>query len=214
VVLFIGRVPIKQIGLLLVTGALGLILAISVGQRGATFGSRFKQFWNFATGNIEVEHLSSQIKQSYAAIANGGLIGNGLGHSMDDDLIFLGYSDYIFSKITNDLGSLFALFIVFLFMALLYRGMKVAGKSEMAFGGLLSAGLSFTIVIQALVHMAVNVGLTPATGIPLPLISMGGTSLLFTGMALGIILSVSRGDRSNEKKNTSTTIIDGQEQNI
>jgi cell division protein FtsW len=76
--------------------------------------------------------------------------------------------------------------------------MRIVANSNKAFGGLLSAGLSFALVIQALVNMAVAVGLGPITGLPLPLLSMGGTSLVFTGTALGIILSVSRGDHSDE----------------
>jgi cell division protein FtsW len=76
--------------------------------------------------------------------------------------------------------------------------MRIVANSNKAFGGLLSAGLSFALVIQALVNMAVAVGLGPITGLPLPLLSMGGTSLVFTGISLGIILSVSRGDHQDE----------------
>ena len=76
--------------------------------------------------------------------------------------------------------------------------MKVAANSDRAFGGLLSAGLAFGLVIQAMINMGVAVGVGPITGQPLPLLSMGGTSLLFTGLSLGIILSVSRGDITEE----------------
>lgn len=84
--------------------------------------------------------------------------------------------------------------VLMLYLALLYRGMKAVANSERAFGGLLSAGLSFALVVQAMVNMGVVVGLGPITGLPLPFLSMGGTSLLFTGVSLGIILSVSRGE--------------------
>ena len=84
--------------------------------------------------------------------------------------------------------------ILALYLALLYRGMKAAEDQERAYGGLLSAGLSFALVFQALVNMGVAVGLGPVTGLTLPFISMGGTSQLFAGIALGIILSVSRGE--------------------
>jgi len=77
----------------------------------------------------------------------------------------------------------------------LHRGMKASYNSDRAFGGLLSAGLSFDLVCQAMVNMGVVVGLGPITGQPLPLISMGGTSMVFTGLAVGIILSVSRGEQ-------------------
>ena len=87
--------------------------------------------------------------------------------------------------------------VLFLYLVLLYRGMRVVANSDRAFGGLLSAGLTFAIVIQALVNIGVVVGLGPVTGQTLPLISMGGTSLLFTGLSLGIILSVSRGEQED-----------------
>ena len=84
--------------------------------------------------------------------------------------------------------------VIILFLGLLYRGMKAAAESGRAYGGLLSAGLSFALVMQAFVNMGVTVGLGPITGLPLPMFSMGGTSQLFTGLAIGIILSVSRGE--------------------
>ena len=82
-----------------------------------------------------------------------------------------------------------------LYLLLLHRGMKAAYNSERAFAGLLSAGLSFDLVCQAMVNMGVVVGLGPITGQTLPLISMGGTSMVFTSLSVGIILSVSRGER-------------------
>ena len=93
--------------------------------------------------------------------------------------------------------------ILLLYLALLYRGMVSVAKSERAYGGLLSAGLTFMLVIQAMVNMGVAVGLGPITGLPLPFISMGGTSLLFTGIALGIIQSVNRGE-VDDSWNTAT----------
>ena len=84
--------------------------------------------------------------------------------------------------------------MIFLYLALLYRGMVAVAKSGRAFGGLLSAGLSFSIVVQAMINMGVVVGLGPISGITLPMLSMGGNSLIFTGITLGIILSVSRGE--------------------
>ena len=84
--------------------------------------------------------------------------------------------------------------MIFLYLGLLYRGMRAAAKSDRAFGGLLSAGLSFALVLQSMINMGVAVGLGPITGLTLPLVSMGGTSQLFAGIAIGIVLSVSRGE--------------------
>ena len=86
--------------------------------------------------------------------------------------------------------------ILILYLILLYRGLKIFIKSDRPFGGLLSAGLSFALVIQAITNMCVVVGLLPVTGVTLPLVSMGGTSQLFTGITLGIILSISRKNKS------------------
>ena len=88
--------------------------------------------------------------------------------------------------------------IIILYLILLYRGLKIFIKSDRPFGGLLSAGLSFALIFQAIINMSVVVGLLPVTGITLPLISMGGTSQLFTGITLGIILSVSRQNNFEE----------------
>ncbi len=97
--------------------------------------------------------------------------------------------------------------ILGLYLVLLFRGMRAVDMSQRAYGGLLSAGLSFALVMQAMVNMGVVVGLGPVTGLPLPMVSMGGTSLLFTGLSLGIILSVSRGetDLSYAKKGDKNT---------
>ena len=96
-------------------------------------------------------------------------------------------------------------FVLILYLLLLYRGLVTLMRSERAFGGLLSAGLSFALVIQAIINMCVVVGLLPVTGLTLPLISMGGTSQLFTGITLGIILSVSR---YNEDENNNNLVYD------
>lgn len=83
-------------------------------------------------------------------------------------------------------------FVLGLYLWFLYRGMKAVDSSGRAFGGLLSAGLTFSLVIQAMVNMSVATGLGPVTGQPLPLLSWGGSSLVFTGITVGIIISVSR----------------------
>jgi cell division protein FtsW len=106
------------------------------------------------------------------------------------------YSDFIYAVILEEYGLIGGVGVLFLYLVLLYRGMMAVASSNNAFGGLLSAGLSFLLAIQAMLNMAVAVGLVPVTGQPLPLVSMGGTSLLFTGISFGIILSVSRGEIS------------------
>ena len=187
--MFIGRVPMKYLAMLLVVGIFAGTVALMVGQRLGTAINRINNF-------VSQKEIPFQAEQSYIALATGGFLGKGPGNSEQRNFLPHSYSDFIYSIIVEEYGFIGGLFIVFLYLALLYRGMKTVSKSERAYGGLLSAGLSFSLVIQAMINMGVAVGLGPITGQPLPLLSMGGTSLLFTGLSLGIILSVSRGDIS------------------
>ncbi len=189
-IMFIGRVPLKYLGLLVLVGALTGALAFNIGQRGATAESRVKDFFSD-------DRLPYQAEQARIAIASGGITGKGPGKSAQKDFLPHPYSDFVYAIIIEEYGMLGGAIIILLYLALLFRGMKAVANSERAFGGLLSAGLSFALVIQAMVNMGVVVGLGPITGLPLPFLSMGGTSLLFTGMSLGIILSVSRGEVDN-----------------
>ncbi|RZL40661.1 MAG: cell division protein FtsW, partial [Pedobacter sp.] len=106
-------------------------------------------------------------------------------------------SDFIFAIIIEEWGTLGGIIIMVLYLVLLYRCIKIVTKAPKAFGALLAAGLSFSLTIQAFANMAVAVGLGPVTGVPLPLVSMGGTSMIFTSVAFGIILSVSRDVEEN-----------------
>lgn len=188
--MFIGRVPMKFLLMVCCVGFLALTSAVFLGQRGGTFVSRVEAF----VGDDEVPY---QAKHSFIAIATGGIAGKGPGNSDQRNFLPHPYSDFIYAIIIEEYGLVGGGFVLFLYLALLYRGMRVVAISTRPFGGLLSAGLSFALVIQAMVNMAVAVGLAPITGLPLPLLSMGGTSLLFTGISLGIILSISRGDQED-----------------
>ncbi len=188
-IMFIGRVPIKYLAMLVLIGALVGSLAFAFGQRGKTVVSRIENY-------LDPEEVSYQAEQSYIAIATGGVVGKGPGRSDQRNFLPHPYSDFIYAIVIEEYGILGGFLIVILFLTLLYRGMVTAANSSRAFEGLLSTGLSFSLALQALINMAVAVGLIPVTGLPLPLVSMGGTSLLFTGLSIGVILSVSRGDTS------------------
>jgi len=195
-IMFIGRVPVKYLVIVVLVGVLGLTAAGFIGQRGATLVSRVEAF-------LDEDEVPFQAEQSYIAIATGGFTGKGPGNSDQRNSLPHPYSDFIYAIIIEEYGFIGGFGVLFLYLALLYRGMRIVANSNKAFGGLLSAGLSFALVIQALVNMAVAVGLGPITGLPLPLLSMGGTSLVFTGISLGIILSVSRGDHQEEIQSKS-----------
>jgi cell division protein FtsW len=194
-IMFIGRVPAQHLALVVTVGIIGLSIAMMTGQRRETFLSRIDTFLDSKNDDSKVPF---QAEQSYIAIATGGITGKGPGNSEQRNTLPHPYSDFIYAIILEEYGMVGGASVLFLYLALLYRGMRIVANSNKAFGGLLSAGLSFALVIQALVNMAVAVGLGPITGLPLPLLSMGGTSLIFTGTALGIILSVSRGDHQEE----------------
>lgn len=188
--LFLGRVPIRYLVLLVVIGALAGTAAIFIGQRGPTVISRVEKFLN--------QEQSFQSQQAYVAIATGGIFGKGPGQSDQRNYLPHPYSDFVYAIILEEYGLLGGLFVLLLYLTLLYRGMKATFSSERPFGGLLSSALTFALVLQAMVNMGVAVGLGPVTGLPLPLLSMGGTSQLFMGLSLGIVISVSRGKIDTE----------------
>jgi cell division protein FtsW len=194
--MFIGRVPLKYLLMLVLVGAIFGTVALKIGQRLETAISRIEHFFD------DSGEVPYQAEQAFIAIWNGGLFGRGPGNSDLKYFLPQSSSDFIYAIIIEEYGLLGGLFVLFLYLALLYRGMKTVVNSDRAYGGLLSAGLAFSLVGQAMINMGVAVGLGPITGQPLPLLSMGGTSLLFTGLSLGIILSVSRGDIS-ESNNSS-----------
>lgn len=185
--MFFGRLPLKFIGMLLLVGILAGSIAMAVGMRGKTAIARIERF-------LDRTNLDYQTEQSFIAIANGSFFGKGMGKSHQKNFLPHPYSDFIYAVIIEEYGLMGGFTVLFLYLVLLYRGMLAVASSNNAFGGLLSAGLSFLLAIQAMFNMAVAVGLVPVTGQPLPLVSMGGTSLIFTGISFGIILSVSRGE--------------------
>lgn len=193
VLMFIGRMNAKHLLLLIGSGlAVGILILILIFNfpnaipRGATWKARIE---NFKNGDSD---SNFQAEQAKIAIATGGLIGKGPGNSMQRNFLPQASSDFIFAIVIEEWGLVTAVVIVFLYLILFFRGVRIANKSERTFGSLLAIGLTFSLVFQAMINMAVAVNLFPVTGQPLPLVSMGGTSIWFTSIAIGMILSVSR----------------------
>jgi cell division protein FtsW len=154
---------------------------------------------NFIYGGKEANNDEMyQVNQAKIAIANGGVFGVGPGNSTTRDYLPQAYNDFIFAIIIEEYGFIGGAFIVFIYLVFLYRCIRVFKKCPYAFGAFLALGLSFTLAIQAVANMAVTVNLFPVTGVTLPLVSMGGTSFIFTCLAIGIILSVGRNVEQNE----------------
>ena len=196
-VMFIGRVALRHIALLAGAGTLIMVLFFAIlfvmpqsmlVGRTATWKHRVENFFD-RSGNVEEEY---QVLQSKIAIAKGGLVNLNAGGSDQKNFLPHPYSDFIYAIIIEEYGLLGGAIIVMLYLFFLYRCIRIVLKAPKAFGAFLAVGLGIALVIQAMINMAVVVNLVPVTGVTLPLVSMGGSSAIFTSIAFGIILSVSR----------------------
>jgi cell division protein FtsW len=157
---------------------------------------------NFIYGGKEADNDEMyQVNQAKIAIAQGGIFGVGPGNSTTRDYLPQAYNDFIFAIIIEEYGFFGGAFIVFIYLVFLYRCIRIFKRCPYAFGAFLALGLSFTLAIQAVANMAVTVNLFPVTGVTLPLVSMGGSSFIFTCLAIGIILSVARNVEQLEGQN-------------
>ena len=212
VLMFVGRINLKYIISLIAVGVTLLSIFIAIGlsiqetktseenspltNRVITWKNRIT---NFSDGSAQANY---QAEQSKIAIATGGVFGKGPGRSTQRNFLPQSYSDFIFATVIEEYGIVGGAFILLMYLILLYRGILIAKNAPRTFGSLLAIGLSFSLVFQAMINMAVAVNLFPVTGQPLPMVSMGGTSIWFTCLAIGIILSVSR-NTENEKMEVS-----------
>jgi cell division protein FtsW len=155
---------------------------------------------SFIYGSKEAEEGAYQVNQAKIAISKGGVFGVGPGNSTTRDYLPQAYNDFIYAIIIEEYGLVGGAFIMFIYLVFLYRCIRIYKRCPFAFGAFLALGLSFTLAIQAVANMAVTVNLFPVTGVTLPLVSMGGTSFIFTCLAIGIILSVARNVEQLEGK--------------
>ncbi len=162
-------------------------------------------------GKEEMDADNYQLNQSKIAISRGGFFGAGPGNSTTRDYLPQAYNDFIYAIIIEEYGLLGGAFIVFIYLVFLYRCIRIFKKCPYAFGSFLALGLSFSLVLQAMANMAVTVGLFPVTGVTLPLVSMGGTSFIFTCLAIGMILSVARNIEQQEGKTNPAIKEEGAE---
>jgi cell division protein FtsW len=206
IMLFIGRVSLRHllgfsaIGVVLIGLFVVIALQTNTINRVQTWKNRIE---NYASGEGGDNY---QAQQSKIAIATGGLVGKGPGNSTQRNLLPHPYSDFIYAIIVEEYGLVGGFIILFLYLILLYRAGLIIKKAQRTFPAFLAMGLTLLLVFQAMVNMAVAVNLIPVTGQPLPLVSMGGTSLLFSSAAFGILLSISRSQNKEE-------LFDGEEEN-
>lgn len=208
--MFIGRASMKHIGATIGIAAIPVVILVLIAtayydkEEGKSkdlpavfevgrMPTWIKRVQNFVYDSKEVDKEENyQVNQAKIAIAKGGIIGLGPGNSEQRNFLPHPYSDFIYAIIIEEYGMIGGAFIIFIYLVFLFRSIRIFRKCPYAFGAFLALGLSFTLVIQALINMAVNVNLFPVTGVTLPLVSMGGSSFLFTCLAIGIILSVAR----------------------
>lgn len=161
---------------------------------------RLKRFVSFLDPFKDKQNTGYQLSQSLLALGSGGILGVGFGKSRQK----AGYlpepqTDFIFAVIGEELGLVGCVFIIILFLILIWRGIKISMNSKDVYGNLLAIGITSVIGIQAIINIAVVTGSMPVTGVPLPFISYGGSSLLFNMMAMGVLLNISRQSNDNNK---------------
>jgi len=204
--MFIGRVPFKYLAGTVGAAALLVTLLMLASpylpflHRAETWKSRIE---NFIGSDDEVEGTSDgnyQSRMAQMAVATGGVFGKGPGNSDQRNFLPHPYSDFIFAIIVEELGLWGAFLIILCYVVFLFRAGVIVRGSTRTFPAFLAIGLSYLLVFQGFFNMGVAVGIFPVTGQPLPLVSMGGTSILFTCLALGAILSVSRNNMEEAKR--------------
>jgi cell division protein FtsW len=221
--MFIGRVSLKHIGLTILVAMIPLLIIVSVAvathkngkqtqiidETAAPVAEKGKIFTRFNTWVSRVQdfmypndkEVPFQVEQSKIAIANGGVFfGLGPGNSHQRNFLPQAYNDFIYAIIIEEYGLIGGAFIMFIYLIFLFRCIRIFRRCPYAFGAFLALGLSFTLIIQAVANMAVTVNIVPVTGVTLPLISMGGSSFIFTCCSLGLILSVARNVEQLEGK--------------
>lgn len=208
--MFIGRMPIKY--LLLTGAALIAIVAllafiaprfddVSFFHRVETWTTRINTFSD--TENA-TKDASLQSNQSKIAIASGGLFGNFFGDSRQSNYLPHSYSDFIYSTLVEKGGFVTGIFMILLYFILLYRVMSIAQRCNKSFPIFLITGLGIATTFQAFAHMWVCTGLAPVTGQTLPLVSLGGTSILLTSVSFGMILGVAQFAATPKEKKRRT----------
>ena len=216
--MFIGRVSTKHILITLGVAMIPVVLLISiaVSNYDTKLGETKKLPAILSAGRIPTwigriqtfvyskkednNEKLYQINQAKIAIAKGGWLGRGPGNSEQRNFLPHSYSDFIYAIIIEEYGIFGATVICFIYLLFLFRCIRIYRRCPYAFGAFLALALSFTLVIQAIANMGVNVNLFPNTGVTLPLVSMGGSSFLFTCLSIGIILSVARNVEQQEGK--------------
>jgi len=206
ILMIVGRLDLRTVGILMGAGLLLFAFVFLIGMvmpeatRTNTWIARVTEFTSNPDGGY-------QNQQAKIAIAKGGLFGEGPGNSYQRNVLPSGFSDFIYAIFIEEYGFVGGFLLLLLYLIFLWRCIRLVTLCDKAFGSLLVMGMGLLIVLQALANMAVAVNLTPVTGVTLPFMSMGGTSLLFFSLAAGMILSVSRYVERQQKQAMAETQV-------
>lgn len=182
-------------------------------NRSGLWKARWKRFWDgdsVPKYKQPITDMNRQEMHAYMAQANGGVFGVMPGNSRETARLPLANIDFVYSIVIEDLGLVGGIFLLLVYLSLLGRAAAIATGCRRVFPALLVLGMAVYIVLQAICHMAIVTGAGPVSGQPLPMISKGGTSILATSLAFGIMLSVSR-YATNRKAKKQDVVAEGNE---
>ncbi len=208
--MFVGRIPIRYL-LMIFAAAILMVVAIyfmadKIDHLPSRFGTVRGRIERFIHGDPAAEKGITQADYAKLAIYEGGFVGKGPGNSDVANYMAAAYNDFIYAIIIEEYGIIGGLTLLMLYMILFFRGIIIVRKTTRTFPAFLVMGLTVMLVYQAMVNMGVSSGVFPVTGQPLPWVSMGGTSLLFTSMAFGCILSVSYQNQKDSRLPADTAV--------
>lgn len=198
-IMFVGGVKFKHIFLS------SLAMVLSGGAIAMIFSHSRQRILSFVNSIINGGDMNTQVRQALVSLGSGGLFGVGIGNSQQNNLFLPeAYGDFIFAILGEQLGFIGSVTVIFFYLVLFISGILIAKKAQDKFGQLLAFGITFSIAIYALVNIAVATGTFPTTGLPLPFISYGGTSIIFLSMGVGILINIAV---LNSKKSKQTTVV-------
>lgn len=201
--MFVGRIPLKYLFTLIGTGvAIVALIYITADHLPSSLGRVHTikgRIDRFVHGDPNSQQGITQADYAKLAIYSGGIFGKGPGHSDVSNYMAAAYNDFIFAIIVEEYGLIFGAAVIFLYLIFFFRGVVIVRRSTRTFPAFAVTGLTLILVYQAMINIGVSSGALPVTGQPLPWISLGGTSLLFTSIMFGCILSVSHQTQVNRE---------------
>ena len=201
--LYVGGARLKHIFL----SSVGLIIA--AGSFAMILSHSRKRILDFISAFGEGGEINHQLKQGLVSLGSGGIFGVGIGNSRQSNLFLPeAYGDFIFGILGEETGFLGVIVVLLFYMVLFVAGILIAKRAKDKFGQMLAFGVSFSIIIYAFVNAAVATGLFPTTGLPLPFISYGGTSIIFLSASIGILINIAIYNHQTEKDLRKQTDIE------